>query len=80
MSIDDSEPSEQLDTDVSSIVVIFNTSTAAKVINFDSAAQYQFHPIQKNGVDTFVKQSTINENSFSVPALTTSVFIKKRQR
>lgn len=78
MSIDDSEPSEQLDTDVSSIVVIFNTSTAAKVINFDSAAQYQLHPIQKNGVDTFVKQSTINENSFSVLALTTSVFIKKR--
>ena len=78
MSIDDSEPSEQLDTDISSMVVIFNTSTEAKMINFNNAAKYQLHPTQKNGIDTIVKQSTSNENNFSVPALTTSVFIKKR--
>ena len=78
MSIDDSEPSEQLDTDISSMVVIFNTSTEAKMINFNNAAKYQLHPTQKNGVDTIVKKSTSNENNFSVPALTTSVFIKKR--
>ena len=78
MSIDDSEPSEQLDTDISSMVVIFNTSTEAKMIYFNNAAKYQLHPTQKNGIDTIVKQSTSNENNFSVPALTTSVFIKKR--
>ena len=78
MSIDDSEQSHQLDTDISSIIVIFNTSTTAKRINFNNAEQYQLHPIQKNGIDTIVKQSTSNKNGFSTPPLTTSVFIKKR--
>jgi pullulanase len=78
MSIDDSDKSQQLDADISALVVIFNTSTAEKTINFKEAEQYQLHPIQRNGVDTVVKQSSGNENSFSVPALTTSIFIKKR--
>jgi pullulanase len=78
MSIDDSEQSHQLDTDISSVIVIFNTSTTAKRINFKDAEQYQLHPTQKNGIDTIVKQSTSNKNGFSTPSLTTSVFIKKR--
>ena len=78
MSIDDSKKSHQLDANISGIVVIFNTSTTAKVINFKGAGRYQLHPMQSNGVDTIVKQSSGNESSFSVPALTTSVFIKKR--
>ena len=78
MSIDDSEQSHQLDTDISSVIVIFNTSTTAKIINFKDAEQYQLHPTQKNGIDTIVKQSTSNKKGFSTPSLTTSVFIKKR--
>jgi len=78
MSIDDSAQSHQLDTEISGIMVIFNTSTSAKTINFKNAEQYQLHPIQLYGVDTIVKQSTSNNNHFIVPALTTSIFIKKR--
>jgi pullulanase-type alpha-1,6-glucosidase len=78
MSIDDSDKAQQLDADISGIVVIFNTSKSAKTVNFENAEQYQLHPIQQKGVDTIVKQSSSNENSFSVSALTTSVFIKKR--
>ncbi|MBA6372550.1 pullulanase-type alpha-1,6-glucosidase [Colwellia sp. BRX8-4] len=77
MSIDDTEKYQQVDADISALVVIFNTSTTAKTINFKEAAQYQLHPIQQQGVDSVVKESTSNENSFFVPALTTSVFIKE---
>lgn len=78
MSIDDSAQSHQLDTEISGIMVIFNTSTTTKTINYKNAEQYQLHPIQLKGVDTIVKQSTSNNNHFIIPALTTSIFIKKR--
>ncbi|MBA6337713.1 pullulanase-type alpha-1,6-glucosidase [Colwellia sp. BRX8-7] len=78
MSIDDDEKYQQVDADISALVVIFNTSTTAKTIPFKEAAQYQLHPIQQQGVDSVVKESTSNENSFFVPALTTSVFIKEQ--
>jgi pullulanase-type alpha-1,6-glucosidase len=78
MSIDDSDKAHQLDNDISGVVVIFNTSTTAKTVDFKEAEKYQLHPIQFKGIDTIVKQSTNNKNSFSVPALTTSIFIKKR--
>jgi len=66
-----------LDQDTSGIVVIFNTSTTGKTVDFDNAQHYKLHPIQLNGIDDTVKQSTSNLNSFHVPALTTSVFIKQ---
>lgn len=78
MSIDDAEKNQQVDADISALVVIFNTSTTAKTIPFKDAAQYQLHPIQQQGVDSVVKESTNNKNSFFVPALSTSIFIKKR--
>jgi pullulanase-type alpha-1,6-glucosidase len=80
MSINDSaqEKLQQLDDNISGLVVLFNTSTIAKTVSFENAERYQLHPIQLNGVDDIVKQSTSNKNSFHVPALTTSVFIKKR--
>jgi pullulanase/glycogen debranching enzyme len=78
MSIDDSDKTQQLDTDISGVVVIFNTSATSKTVNFKNAEQYQLHPIQQNGVDEVVKLSNIVKRSFYVPALTTSVFIKKQ--
>jgi pullulanase-type alpha-1,6-glucosidase len=77
MSIDDSDKYQQLDADISGVVVIFNTSSTSKTFHFKGAEQYQLHPIQQNGIDTIVKESNSYENSFSVLPFTTSVFIKK---
>lgn len=79
MSIDDSaqKQAQLLDSEISSVVVIFNSSTSNKVIGFDNAEHYQLHPIQLHGVDEIVKQSRSEQHSFTVPPLTTSVFIKK---
>jgi len=78
MSIDDSNKEQQLDNNVSGLVVIFNSSTTGKTISIDNAKQYQLHPIQQHGVDETVKLSSVDKSNFYVPALTTSVFIKRR--
>jgi hypothetical protein len=77
MSIDDSNNDHKLDRDISRLVVIFNTNTSSKTVNFQNADQYQLHPIQLNGTDDIVKKSTSNKSSFCIPPLTTSVYIKK---
>ncbi len=61
-----------------SVFVIFNTSNETKQQAFDYAAQYQLHPVYLQGVDQRVKQSQITSQGFSVPALTTAVFIQSK--
>jgi len=78
MSIDDTNKDNVLDKTTSGLVVVFNTSMESKNINFAGAEQYQLHPIQKTGIDEIVKQSISEKDSFTVPPLTTSVFIKNR--
>ncbi|WP_286233658.1 pullulanase-type alpha-1,6-glucosidase [Thalassotalea sediminis] len=60
-----------------SVVVIFNNAGEPKTINFTHADSYQLHPIQQQGTDDTVKTSKIERNSFTVPALTTAVFVNK---
>jgi len=78
MSIDDTNKDNVLDKTTSGLVVVFNTSMESININFAGAEQYQLHPIQKTGIDEIVKQSISEKDSFTVPPLTTSVFIKNR--
>jgi pullulanase-type alpha-1,6-glucosidase len=60
-----------------SIIVIFNTNNHAETFAYTPASEYQLHPVQQTGVDEVIKQSQIDKNSFTVPALTTAVFTKK---
>lgn len=60
-----------------SVVVIFNNAGEPKTINFTHADSYQLHPIQQQGTDDIVKTSKVKRNSFTVPALTTAVFVNK---
>ena len=60
-----------------SIMVIFNTSDETKVQPFKGAAQYQLHAVQQQGVDQRVKQSATSAKGFSVPPLTTAVFVEQ---
>lgn len=66
-----------VDDNVESLIVIFNTSTKTQTFEYDGADKYQQHPIQKNGADTIIKQSKSDEKGFTVPALSSVVFLKK---
>ncbi|RHW77757.1 pullulanase-type alpha-1,6-glucosidase [Colwellia sp. RSH04] len=73
----------QVDNNYQNILVVFNTS--AKSQTFSGTAEqeltfsgYQLHKEQAAGADDVVKQSVVKEQSITVPALTTAVFVKPR--
>ena len=76
MSIEQAKPVNSTN-EINKLVVIFNTSTESKQIPFTDARQYNLHPVQLDGTDKVVKSSKISEHGFSVPALTTAIFVSK---
>ncbi len=81
MKIDDSV-GEAVDESYQSLMVIFNTSDKTQTFNYhldgQSTQGYQLHPLQKNGSDEVLKQSKATSQGFTVPALTSVVFVKPR--
>ncbi|MBA6225379.1 pullulanase-type alpha-1,6-glucosidase [Colwellia sp. MB02u-18] len=75
MKIDDAL-GQRVDENVESLLVIFNTSTKAQTFAYPQANDYQLHPIQQNSVDAVLKQSRVDEKGFTVPALSSVVFVK----
>lgn len=63
-------------SDIESLMVIFNISTKAQTFVYSGADEYQLHPIQKNGIDEEIKHSKTDEKGFTVPALSSAVFVK----
>ncbi len=61
-----------------SLMVLFNSNANEQTLTFSDAENYQLHPIQQQGHDQRVKQSAAGDNGFTVPALTTAIFIKKQ--
>jgi pullulanase len=51
-------------------------STKIQTFTYPQASDYQLHPIQKNSKDAVVKSSKADENGFTVPALSSVVFVK----
>jgi len=62
-----------------SILVAFNSAAAPQQFEFAQAEKYQLHPVMQNSVDPIVKNSSIEANLISIPALTTAVFIKNME-
>jgi hypothetical protein len=79
MKIDDTQ-GQLVDNQYRSIVVIFNTSSKAQTFRSDKLVtnNFQLHPIQQQGADLVTKQSSVQENGFTVPALTSAVFVAAR--
>ena len=75
MKLDDTQ-GQAVDDHVDSLMVIFNTSTKAQTFAYEQASEYQLHPIQQHSADKIVKQSKADEKSFTVPALSSVVFVK----
>jgi pullulanase len=65
------------DEQTPSQLVAFNTSADALSFNLPELKDYQLHPVLINGVDSRVKQSSNKQGVFTIPALTTSVFIER---
>jgi pullulanase-type alpha-1,6-glucosidase len=75
MKLDDTQ-GQAVDDNVDSLMVIFNTSTEAQTFTYSGASEYQLHPIQQQGVDAVIKHSKADEKGFTVPALSSAVFVK----
>ncbi|MBA6326740.1 pullulanase-type alpha-1,6-glucosidase [Colwellia sp. MB02u-6] len=75
MKIDDTL-GQRVDENVESLLVIFNTSTKAQTFTYPQANDYQLHPIQQNSLDAMLKQSKVDKKGFTVPALSSVVFVK----
>jgi pullulanase/glycogen debranching enzyme len=92
MKIDDNV-GKPVDDNYQSLMIIFNTSAETQSFNYNddfkeekdassvanSSPSYQLHPIQKNGVDEVIKQSQVTPEGFTVPPLSSVVFVKTRQ-
>ncbi len=80
MSIDDGTGLTDLDPNNDAIVVIINGSNSAQSHTILTASGFQLHSIQQTSADATVQTAsfTANANSgtFTVPALTTAVFVK----
>ena len=83
MSIDDGAGLTDLDENVDAIVVVINGANTEQSHTVATATGFELHAIQQNSYDNQVQASnfteTANSGTFTVPALTTAVFIKPQQ-
>lgn len=65
---------KSLDSNYDGILVIFNADIEEKTIELGLNGM-MLHPLQQNGADSVVKSSATSDGSFTVPGLTTAVFV-----
>lgn len=77
MSLDDTV-GDVVDENVERVVVLFNGSNEVQTFAIAELADVamQLHPILVNGADEVVKTAMFENGSFTVPALTTAVFVQ----
>ncbi len=80
MSIDDGLGLTDLDPANDAVVVVINGTDITQTHTINTAAGFELHSVQQNSQDAVVKTSSFAQGngngSFSVPALTTAVFVK----
>lgn len=80
MSIDDGAEFADLDANYDAVVVIVNGSNSEQTHTVATAVDFNLHPSLATSVDSTVASASFNagenEGSFTVPALTTAVFVK----
>ncbi|MFT5756294.1 MAG: pullulanase [Alteromonadaceae bacterium] len=78
MKLDD-RLGNKVDDHYQSIIVLFNTSSKMQVFDYAEAQQYQIHSIQGNGVDKKALKASATAEGFSIPALSSVVFVMAEQ-
>jgi len=76
MSIDDGTGLADLDMNYDAVVVVVNGSDSEKTHTVATANNFSLHSVLMDSVDSTVSAASFNEGSFTVPALTTAVFVK----
>ncbi|WP_246143437.1 alpha-1,6-glucosidase domain-containing protein [Colwellia echini] len=78
MSLDDGTGLTDLDPENDAIMVIINGSSAEQSHSIAEASGFELHSVQQNSVDSTVQMASFTEDggTFTVPALTTAVFVK----
>jgi pullulanase len=78
MSIDDGAELADLDTNYDAVMVIVNGSNSEQTHTVATAVDFSLHPSLATSIDSTVAGASFNEGdgSFTVPALTTAVFVK----
>ncbi|EWH09068.1 alpha-1,6-glucosidase, pullulanase-type [Catenovulum agarivorans DS-2] len=71
-----------LDPNYDAIVVVFNGTQSEQTMTIPTASHFELHSVQQNSADNTVATSSFsadNDNGlFTVPALTTAVFVKNQ--
>ncbi|QBF81998.1 DUF3372 domain-containing protein [Shewanella maritima] len=80
MSVDDGEGLVDIDPAVDAMVVMVNGSHESQSITVSTAADFSLHSALASSVDSRMADASFNqgegEGTFTVPALTTAVFVK----
>ncbi|MEP1446634.1 MAG: alpha-1,6-glucosidase domain-containing protein [Paraglaciecola sp.] len=80
MSLDDGNGLEDLDTNLDAIVVLINGTSNELSHSIATASNFELHSVQQTSADTIVKNAQFvassNGGIFTVPALTTAIFVK----
>ncbi len=80
MSIDDGIGLADLDINHDAIVVLINGSESEQSHTLATASGFELHSVQQTSADNTVQSASFtvgtNEGTFTVPALTTAVFVK----
>ncbi|MDY6976401.1 MAG: pullulanase-type alpha-1,6-glucosidase [Pseudomonadota bacterium] len=76
MSLDDGIGLEDLDENNDAIVVLFNGTQSTQSFTISDATNFELHANQQTSADQRVQGATFNNGTFSVPALTTAIFVK----
>lgn len=76
MSIDDGTGLTDLDPNFDAAVVIINATTETQMMPVSNASGFALHDVQLTSADGVVRTASFDEGTFTVPALTTAVFVK----
>ena len=80
MSIDDGTGLTDIDANNDALVVVINGSSEQQALTVNTATGFELHSIQQNSADNTVQTASFSANAesgtFTVPALTTAVFVK----
>lgn len=80
MSIDDGTGLTDLDANNDALVVVINGTTVEQSYTVPTAAGFALHSVQQASVDSTVQAASFvagaSDGTFTVPALTTAVFVK----
>ncbi|MCG3730774.1 pullulanase-type alpha-1,6-glucosidase [Vibrio cincinnatiensis] len=77
MSIDDgTSAGADLDSNYDAIVAVVNSTSTEQSFKVTGAMGFELHEVQQKSADNIVKGASFSDETFTVPALTTAVFVQ----